>query len=203
MNGLAVPQRRLFADRGAGGFRLVIAFALLIAICFGGRCEAQCVDQANRVPAAALQGFQMEPASLLREVRNDRSKLAGRLAAYIVTDISVLPRVRDLVSETAGVDRNAIGAALRRAQLMCLPRKPETSQKISEFVRKLADSAVSSGYSAELEAVESDPNSVASPPIGNAPPRSPDKSAGSASTLMTGEWQTDIADPFAAPPLPQ
>lgn len=155
------------------------------------------------MPAAALQGFQMEPASLLREVRNDRTKLAGRLAAYIVTDISVLPKVRDLVSESAGVDRNAIGAALRRAQLMCLARKPETSQKISEFVRKLADSAVSSGYSAELEAMEFDPNSVASPTIGNAPPRSPDKSAGSASTLMTGEWQTNIADPFAPPPLPQ
>lgn len=203
MNDLALPQQRQSADRSASGFRLVIALALLIAVCLGSRCEAQCVDQANRVPAAALQGFQMEPASLLREVRNDRSKLAGRLAAYIVTDISVLPRVRDLVSESAGVDRNAIGAALRRAQLMCLPRKPETSQKISEFVRKLADSAVSSGYSAELEAVEFDPNSAASHPIGNAPPRSPDKSAGSASALMTGEWQTNIADPFDAPPLPQ
>jgi hypothetical protein len=203
MNGLALPRRRQYADRGAGGWSLVITLALLIASCFASRCEAQCVDQANRVPAAALQAFQIEPTSLLREVRNDRSKLAGRLAAYVVTDISLLPTVRDLVGESTNIDRNSIGAALRRAQLICLSRKPETAQKISEFVQKLADSAVSSGYSAELEAVEFNPNSVASQPVGNARPLSTDRPAASASTLMTGEWQTDIADPFAPQPPPQ
>src|SRR5205807_7965574 len=135
----------------------------------------------NRVPAAALQGFLMDPASVLREVRNDRSKLSGRLAAYIVTDISVLPKLRDLASQSANVDRNAIGTALRKAQLICLSRKPEIAQKISDFVQKLADSAVSSGYSAELEALESDQNSVAPQPAGNARPHSTDKPAASAS----------------------
>lgn len=201
MSGLALPLRRQFADRRLG--RSAIAFALLIAACAAGRCEAQCVEQSNRVPAAVLQNFQTQPTSLLREVRNDRSKLAGRLAAYIVTDIGVLPSVRDLVSESANIDRNTIGAALRRAQLICLPHKPETAQKISEFVQKLADSAVSSGYSAELEAVEFNPNSVASQPVGNARPRSSDKPVDSANTLMTGEWKTDIADPFAPVAAPQ
>ncbi|MET3910377.1 hypothetical protein ABID59_004735 [Bradyrhizobium sp. S3.3.6] len=203
MSGLALPRQRQSADRGAGGYRLAIALALLIAACAAGRCEAQCVEQANRVPAVVLQAFQTEPASLLREIRNDRSKLADRLAAYIVTDISILPRVRDLVSESANVDRNAIGVALRRAQLICVSRKPETAQKISDFVRKLADSAVSSGYSAELEAVEFDPNSVASQSAGGARSSPTKKPSDSANSLMTGEWNTDIADPFAPAPTPQ
>lgn len=139
----------------------------------------------------------------MREVRNDRSKLTGRLTAYIVTNISILPAVRDFVSQSANEDRNAIGAALRRAQLICLSRKPETAQKISDFVQKLADSAVSSGYSSELEAVEFSSSSVASQPAADARPPSNDKPAAKASTLMTGEWQTDIADPFAPAPLPQ
>ncbi|MEH2491801.1 hypothetical protein [Bradyrhizobium sp. AZCC 2230] len=203
MNGLALPRRRQFADRDTGGNRLAIALTLMIAACAAGRCEAQCVEQANRVPAVVLQAFQLEPASLLREVRNDRSKLAGRLAAYIVTDISVLPTVRALVSESANVDRNTIGAALRRAQLICVSSKPETAQKISEFVRKLADSAVSSGYSAELEAVEFNPNSVASQSVGSARSSSTKKPSDAANGLMTGEWNTDIADPFAPTPTPQ
>ncbi|WP_426423824.1 hypothetical protein [Bradyrhizobium genosp. A] len=203
MSGLALPQRRRFADRSLGDFRLAIALALLIVACATGRCEAQCVGQSDRVPVPVLQAFQTDPASLLHEVRNDRSKLAGRLAAYIVTDISVLPTVRDLISQSNNIDRNTIGAALRRAQLICLPRKPETSQKIGEFVRKLADSAVSSGYSAELEAVEFDPNSVASQSVGSAQPSSTKKPSGAASSLLTGEWNTEIADPFALAPLPQ
>jgi hypothetical protein len=201
ISGPVLSHRRPAADRDASGYGWAIAFTLLIAACGVGRCEAQCVDQSNRVPAAVLQNFQREPASLLREVRNDRSKLAGRLSAYIVSDITVLPAVRDLVSESANVDRNAIGVALRRAQLTCIPRKAETAKKISEFVQKLADSAVSSGYSAELEAVEFDPNSVASQPTGRA--RSTSKPGDSASTMMTGEWKTDIADPFAPPSTPQ
>ncbi|MDA9522850.1 hypothetical protein XI06_21860 [Bradyrhizobium sp. CCBAU 11434] len=180
-----------------------MASTLLIAACFANPCDAQCVDLADRVPTAALQGFQVEPASLMREVRNDRSKLTGRLTAYIATDISILPAVRDFVSLSANEDRNAIGAALRRAQLICLTRKPETAQKISNFVQKLADSAVSSGYASELEAVEFSSSSVASQPAGDARPPSNDKPAAKASTLMTGEWQTDIADPFAPAPLPQ
>lgn len=203
MSDLAQPLRRRFADCCLGEFRLAIALALLIAACTVGRCEAQCVGQSDRVPAPVLLAFQTDPASLLQEVRNDRSKLAGRLAAYIVTDISILPTVRDLISQSNNVDRNTIGAALRRAQLICLPRKPETSQKISEFVRKLADSAVSSGYAAELEAVEFDPNSVASPSVGSAQPSPTKKPSDAASSLMTGEWNTDIADPFALPALPQ
>lgn len=173
--------------------------------CAAGRCEAQCVEQGERVPASILKVFQTEPTSLLRDrdVRGDRNKLTGRLAAYVVSDITILSAVRDLVSETANVERTSIGMALRRAQLICVPRKPENAQKISQFVQKLADSAVSAGYSAELEAVEFNPNAVASPSSGGAPGSPAKNSSGPASSLMTGEWSTDIGDPFALAPLPQ
>jgi hypothetical protein len=205
MSGLALPQRRQSADRALGGFRAALALAVLMLACTAGRCEAQCVGQSERVPAEILKVFQTEPTSLLRDrdVRGDRSKLTGRLAAYVVSDITILSAVRDLVSESANVDRTSIGMALRRAQLICVPRKAEIAQKISQFVQKLADSAVSAGYSAELEAVEFNPNSVASPSAGSAPASPAKKSSGPASSLMTGEWSTDIGDPFALAPVPQ
>ena len=163
------------------------------------------MDRSERVPAAILKVFQTEPASLLHDpsVRGDSSKLTGRLAAYIVSDITLLPSVRDLVSESANVERTSIGMALRRAQLICVPRKPENAQKISQFVQKLADSAVSAGYSAELEAVEFNPHAVVSPSSGGAAASPTNKPSSSANSLMTGEWSTDVGDPFAPAPLPQ
>ncbi|WP_271671712.1 hypothetical protein [Bradyrhizobium sp. CCBAU 51627] len=202
MSGLALPLRQRFAGRSLGALG-AISLALLIVVCAAGRCEAQCVEQSDRVPVTVLQAFQFEPASLLRDVRNDRSKLTGRLAAYIVTDISILPSVHDLISESSNVERAAIGMALRRAQLVCVPRKPENAQKISQFVQKLADSAVSSGYSAELEAVEFDPNSVAGQTTGSAQTPPTKKPSDAANSLMTGEWSTEIGDPFTLAPLPQ
>lgn len=205
VSGLVLPQRRQFAVRAIGGFRAAIVLALLMVVCAAGRCEAQCVEQSQRVPASILKVFQTEPASLLRDrdVRGDRAKLTGRLAAYVVSDITILSAVRDLVSEFANVDRTSIGMALRRAQLICVPRKPENAQKISQFVQKLADSAVSSGYSAELEAVEFNPNSVASPSAGSAPASPTKNPSGPANSLMSGEWSTDVGDPFAPAPTPQ
>lgn len=174
--------------------------------CAAGRCEAQCVEQGQRVPAEMLKVFQTEPTSLLhdRNVRGAPDKLTGRLAAYIVSDITILSAVRDLISETANVERTSIGMALRRAQLICVPRKPEYAQKISQFVQKLADSLVSAGYTAELEAVEFNPNAAAAfPSAGGAPGSPTNKPSGSANSLMTGEWSTDVGDPFAPVPLPQ
>lgn len=173
--------------------------------CAASHCEAQCVEQGERVPATILKVFQMEPTSLLRDrdVRGDRAKLTGRLAAYVVSDITMLPAVRALVSESANMERTSIGMALRRAQLICVSRKPENAQKISQFVQKLANSAVSAGYSAELESVEFNPNSVVSSPAGGAAGSPANKPSGSANSLMSGEWSTDIGDPFAPAPIPQ
>lgn len=203
MNGLALLGRRRTAQRDPSHYRrLIVPALLLIAMCAASRCEAQCVDQSTRVPATGVQIFQAEPAALLHEVRNDKAKLTGRVTAFVVSDVNVLSSVRTLVSEAANVERAAIGAALRRAQLTCMRSRPEAAQRISEFVQKLGDSAVSSGYSAELEAVQFNPNAAA--PVGSPQSRPTGSiSYDGASRLMTGEWGTDIADPFTPPPVPQ
>jgi hypothetical protein len=152
-------------------------------------CQAQCVALAERVPPLAVQSFTREPTSLLQQLRNEKEKLAGRLTGYLVTDPSLLPSVEKLVRQASDNDRVAIGAGLYQAESRCLPTKPEASRKINDFVRKLGDRAVLTGYAAEAEE-----------PAG-APPQT-GKPATSGSGLMTGEWGTEIADPFASVPLP-
>jgi hypothetical protein len=74
--------------------------------------------------------------------------------------------------------------------MQCVAFKPEAARKINDFVRKLGDTAVMSGYSSE-------PDNYAT-----APPR-PANAAGSGAGLLSGEWKTEIADPFESMPLPQ
>jgi hypothetical protein len=152
-------------------------------------CQAQCVALAERVPPLAVQSFTREPASLLEQLRNEKEKLAGRLTGYLVTDPTLLPSVEKMVRQASDNDRVAIGAGLYRAETRCLPTKPEASRKINDFVRKLGDRAVLTGYAAEAEEPA------------EAPPQT-GKPATSGSGLMTGEWSTEIADPFASVPLP-
>jgi hypothetical protein len=169
----------------------VIAMGSTLCALSPNAAKAQCVELTDRVPPIALKTFTAEPSSLLRELRNDKEKLAGRLAGYLVTDTSLLPAVRTLVSEAPTADRSAIGAGLRRAETRCLISKPEAARKINNFVRKLEDDAVLSGYMAEAAADEPAPP----PPVG--------KSASSNDGLLTGEWKTEIANPFESVPLPQ
>jgi hypothetical protein len=161
---------------------------LLLAI--AAPCHAQCVALAERVPPLAVQAFAAAPGSLLQQLRNDKEKLSGRLTGYLVTDPSLLPSVAKLVNESSGRDRVAIGAGLYRAESRCLTTKPEASRKINDFVRKLGDRAVLIGYSAEAEQLAGVAPSQAGTP------------ANPGSGLLTGEWSTEIADPFASVPLP-
>ena len=137
---------------------------------------------------AARRGFSVdpgqEPAALALDV------LAGRLTGYLVTDPSLLPSVEKLVNESSDRDRVAIGAGLYRAELRCLTVKPEASRKINDFVRKLGDRSVLTGYAAEAEQIDGTQPSQAAKPTNPS------------SGLLTGEWNTEIADPFAKIPLP-
>lgn len=169
---------------------LVTAITSLIVVGIS-ECQAQCVDSSERVLPNVIQTFATDPASLLDQLRNDKEKLSGRLTAYIATDISTLTAVRKLVSLATDADRTAIGISLHRAEERCLIMKPEAARKIQEFVGKLGDNAVLSGYATEID----EPAVVAASP--------PPKSAGSNTDLLTGEWKTEIMDPFAPVPLPQ
>jgi hypothetical protein len=168
-----------------------IAIALVVSGAMTGTSRAQCVERSERVPQIVLDAFAAEPASLLRQLRSEKEKLSGRLSGYLVTDISALRSVPALVRNATQADRAAIGAALRQAEMRCRASKPDAARKIGDFVGKSSDSAVRSGYSAEPD----DPP----PPLMARAPANSRSSAG----LMSGEWKTDVADPFAPMPLPQ
>jgi len=184
MNGMSLIRRQTLR---AGRARL--AGAVLLTV-IAAPCHAQCVALAERVPPLALRAFGTSPGSLLQQLRNDKEKLAGRLTGYLVTDPTLLPSVEKLVNQSSDRDRVAIGAGLYRAETRCLTTKPEASRKINDFVRKLGDRAVLIGYAAESEHSDT------------AAPTQAAKPANSSSRLLTGEWNTEISDPFAKIPLP-
>ena len=184
MNGMPLIRRQTFL----AGLRQLAGVVLLVVI--AAPCHAQCVALAERVPPLAVQAFAAAPGSLLQQLRNDKEKLAGRLTGYLVTDPALLPSVARLVNESSDKDRVAIGGGLYRAEVRCLTTKPEASRKINDFVRKLGDRAVLIGYAAESEQ------------SGAAAPTQAAKPANAGSGLLTGEWNTEISDPFAKIPVP-
>jgi hypothetical protein len=169
---------------------MAIVASSAILVVGADSCRAQCVERSERVAPIALETFSAQPASLLQELRSQKQNLTGRLEGILVTDPTLLSAIPRLLGDSTSSDRPAIGAALRRAELRCLASKPQVARKISDFVRKLGDSQVLSGYAA-VDDVSADLLGSAGKPVG----------AGAG--LMTGEWKTELADPFAAPPLPQ
>jgi len=169
---------------------IVVAVAILCAMT--GSSDAQCVARSERAAKIAIDAFVAEPSSLLVQLRSEKEKLSGRLQGYLVSDISVLKSVPALTRAASQADRASIGAALHRAEIRCRPVKPEFAQKIGDFVGKLHDSAVLAGYSSEPDDASPSP-----------PPTTANLPAQSGSGLMSGEFKTDIADPFAAMPLPE
>jgi hypothetical protein len=161
---------------------------------------AQCVELTDRTPLATMQMFTSEPSALLYVLRNDKDKLAARLTGILVTDPTVLPSVAALVRKAPTAIRPAIGTALRQAELRCVAQQPQAARKINDFVRNLADRSVTAGYVAVTEEPSTEPT------VGDnndksvsKPARSPAKS----NPLMTGEWNTELADPFESVPLPE
>lgn len=173
-----------------------------IAACFvtafsAGICHAQCVAFDDRAPPLAREMFAADPPSLLRILRNENDKIEARLANYLTTDTGLLPSVRELVAKATTINKPAIGAALRKAELQCLaPQRmepqPAAARKINDFVRNLGDNAVLAGYVAVTEE-----------PASNYTIGKPVKRPAKGDRLFSGEWKTELADPFASMPLPQ
>ncbi|MFL5238733.1 MAG: hypothetical protein ACJ8EL_14220 [Rhizomicrobium sp.] len=157
-------------------------------------CFAQCVEFSDRAPQMELDAFAKSPSSLLEKLRNDKHKLSDRLAAYIVTDPSVLPSVQTLISEAPSTDRLAIGGALRIAEARCTLTKPDIARKIRNFTQRLGDLAVQGGYSA----------TGADDPDARLPSR--DKQArqpARGGELLEGDGKTKLVNPFKPVPLPR
>ncbi|WP_439373643.1 hypothetical protein [Bradyrhizobium sp. DASA03120] len=173
-----------------------IAAAVLVALA-ATPARAQCVDRTERAPQAAITAFVADPAALLRQTKNDRDKLSGRLAGLVVTDVAALEPVRNMLREASQADRIAIGTALHRAEERCVASKPDVARRISEFVTKLHDGAVLKGYFQDQDAGIAPASGSPAPSTANMP-----AATGAASGLMSGEWKTELADPFKPVPLP-
>jgi hypothetical protein len=188
MSGMSTVQRMTFVT----GHRWLAAVLITAAVAglSINPCRAQCVDSSERAPQADLDTFVKSPTFLLESVRADKEKLKGRLAAYLMTNPELLPSVRPLIGAATTAERSAIGAALRIAETRCTSTKPNASRRINAFVQRLGDLAVLTGYSAAGEDQSAAPSRVA---------RQPRSGAG----LMSGEWKTELADPFKPMPLPQ
>jgi hypothetical protein len=183
--------------RGRVGLCLRSIAVIFITACGVGIGHAQCVASDDQAPPLAREMFAADPPSLLRILRNENDKIEARLANYVATDPGLLPSVRKLAAEAPTSNKRAIGAALRKAELQCMaPQRmepqPDAARKIIDFVRNLGDNAVLAGYVAVTEEPAS-PKAIGKPVK---PPVRNDK-------LLTGEWKTELADPFASPPLPQ
>jgi len=143
--------------------------------------------------------FKVDPGSTLNSVRNDNSRIASRIAGYIATDPKLLDKVRKLLADVPSVIKPAIGAGLRRAEMQCTSAQmPRAAKDIETYVRNLGDHAVTAGYVAETEQPEFDPSN---PSSGKSTTGATQRN-GDASNLLSGEWNTEIADPFAAVPIP-
>ncbi|MFT4115734.1 hypothetical protein [Bradyrhizobium sp.] len=158
-----------------------------------GPCQAQCVEFSDRASQIDLDAFVKSPSSLLERLRNDKEKLKYRLSGYIATDVSVLPSVQTLISESAPNDRSAIGGALRLAEARCTTTKPAAARQIRDFTKRIGDLSVQAGYSA----MGDDGSSAALLPRSNTSTQS---SGGGA--LLEGEWKTKLSDPFKPIPIP-
>ncbi|XUJ32743.1 hypothetical protein ACQ5SK_30950 [Bradyrhizobium japonicum] len=116
-----------------------------------------------------------------------------------MTDIAALDPVRDMLREASQADRVAIGAGLHRAEERCISTKPDVARRISEFVAKLHDGSVLKGYLTDQDAAAAPVPGSPAPATASNAPAGPGASAG----LMSGEWKTELADPFKPVPLPE
>ncbi|MBR0822049.1 hypothetical protein [Bradyrhizobium liaoningense] len=182
-----------------GAARTVMVVAIALSAMLAMPARAQCVDRSERAPSSAVSAFIADPSVLLRLSKNDRDKLTGRVTGVLVTDIAALDAVRDMLREASQADRIAIGAGLHRAEDRCVSTKPDVAHRISEFVNKLHDGAVLKGYFADQDAAKAPAPGSPTPPAANNLPAGSSASAG----LMSGEWKTDVADPFKPVPLPE
>ncbi|BAL78857.1 hypothetical protein [Bradyrhizobium cosmicum] len=183
-----MPQSKLIVAGRKWSVRIVASVALFCSVT--SVAHAQCVERSERVSKIAIDAFIAEPSSLLNQLRNEKEKLSGRLQGYLLTDVSVLKSVQSLTRAATQADRASIGAALHRAEIRCRASKPEIARKISDFVARMHDSAVLAGYSSE-------PDDIPPPSATTANVASP------GTGLMSGEYKTDLADPFASMPLPE
>lgn len=169
--------------------RFVLLPLLFAVVGLSPATAAGCLPLLLRTPPMELRLFTEDPDHLLKYARNDRSKIEQKVTEYLASNPDILPVIKKLVQLTPATNRAAIGRGLARAVQHCGHVDPKAVQNIIDFTRSLQDSAVSAGYAS----VDSD--STPQIPVQSTP-------TGQSNSLFNGEWNTDVADPFAPVPLP-
>jgi hypothetical protein len=167
-------------------FVLAILFAV---VGLSPATAAGCLPLLLRTPSLELRLFAEDPGHLLKYARNDRLKIEQKVTEYLASDPDLLSVIRKLVQLTPSTNRAAIGRGMARAAQHCGPVDSRAVQSIIDFTRGLQDSSVSAGYASV------DSESTPQIPVQSAPANRPN-------SLFNGEWNTDLADPFAPVPLP-
>jgi len=152
-----------------------------------------CLPLLQRAPPLELELFTQNPSRVLSYALSDDAKLEDKVTVYLSTNPEVTTAIKELLIKTPSSRHYAIGKALGRAALHCGAIEPAYTRKIFTFVSTLRNSDVLAGFTSI------EPSSGAQlGTIGKVPP------AGAGGTaLITGEFGTELANPFSDPPLPQ
>ena len=188
--------------------RVCIGSALAIALNLAlphPASAASCLPLLERTPSLELQLFAEDTSNVLHYALSDDDKLESKVTNYLATDPELLSVMRDLILQVPSSRRYALGRALGRAALHCSV-DPALARKFSAYVAVLRDANVMAGYTSAtpLNGVQlgtigqSGPNGFQFGTNAQAAPNG----AGQTS-FFTGEFGTELADPFKLAPLPQ
>ena len=185
----SLPRPRSWVSIGTW----ILAASVTQLTSLGPASATSCLPLLQRAPPLELELFTQNPSRVLSYALSDDGKLEDKVTVYLSTNPEVTTAIRELLIKTPSSRHYAIGKALGRAALHCGAIEPVYTRKIFTFVSTLRDSDVLAGYSS----VEPS-NGVQLGTTGKAPPAG----AGGAA-LITGEFGTELANPFSEPPLPQ
>jgi hypothetical protein len=151
--------------------------------------ETSCIGVSERNPRSDLDRFKQAPAGFLGDLRSDPAKISGLISNFVASDPDLMDAVKQMVAAAGTAQRRAIGAGLASAAARCTNTRPSAALAISDQVRKMDDSNVSSGFLATSQVKQ-----VKLPPVAR-----PKAAQGSA--LIEGEFGEKLTDPFANPEI--
>lgn len=152
-----------------------------------------CLPLLERAPPLELALFTQDTSRVLDYAQRDDSKLEDKVTMYLASDPElVTAAIKELLIKAPAPRHYAIGRGIGRAALHCGAIEPAYTRKITTFVGTLRDSDVLAGYTS----VDTS-NGVQLGAIGKT------GSAGTgAGALFSGEFGTELANPFTEIPLP-
>ncbi|WP_199088349.1 hypothetical protein [Bosea sp. ASV33] len=151
--------------------------------------EQSCVNVGKRNPRSELDRFKQAPTGFLNDIRNDSTKISGLVSSFVASDPELLDTVKQMIASAGTAQRRAIGMGLASAAAQCANTRPSVAVAISDYVRKMDDSNVGSGFQAMRQV-----QPVTLPQV-----TKPKPAQGSA--LIEGEFGEKLTDPFSEPEI--